>query len=112
MPTLLAAAGIPCGDSGGSDLRSSDGDLVVDGGLPPDLLYRIAGEYKLVIDRHRGRRLFAISDPAESRDLSLAMPKLVEAMATGLTMEPLADSKEAKGRLRALGYVASPINAW
>jgi arylsulfatase A-like enzyme len=111
MHTLLAAAGLPCDACAGSDLRSSEGDLVVDGGLPPDLLYRIAGGYRLVRNQRTGERhAFALSDTTESHDLSRDLPRLVDAMdidprpAKGEQFEA---PEELKARLRALGYLAS-----
>lgn len=105
--TLLAAAGFePAGP--GSDLRTSDGEETVEGGLPPSLRYRIGAGYKLVEDLSSGRaQLFDMAhDPGEMHDLARERPDLVVTLAKGLSgngstprMRP-----EDLERLRALGY--------
>ena len=66
-PTLLAAAGSSARLLPGQDLRVSDGESVIDGGLPPNLLYRIAEGHKLVLDTATGRaQLFDLrQDPGD-----------------------------------------------
>jgi arylsulfatase A-like enzyme len=110
VPTLLAAAGMPCPECVSYDLRSTKGTGVVEGGLPPQLAYRIAGGYKLVLNLETGRRqLFDLTaDPAERHDLAPERPSTAAAMSVGLSgvpwSAPPADSVE---RLRALGYAGS-----
>lgn len=108
--TLLAAAGVPCGECPSADLRAGEGPGVADGGLPPQLAYRIAWGFKLVLDRRDGhRRLFDLrADPAETRDLAPVRLDLAEALAAGLTTVGHAlPSAEEVERLRSLGYVGS-----
>jgi len=106
--TLLAAAGITCPECSGPDLRLEEGNGVVEGGLPPDLSYRVAGRFKLIVNHHSGARsLFNLmKDPAERRDVSAAHPSLVEALAAGLGSVgfPGPPPAEQLERLRSLGY--------
>lgn len=111
IATLLAAAGTPCRDCGGEDLRSQAGSGVIEGGLPPDLAYRIAGRYKVVVDLKTGRaRLFdRLADPGERHDLAGEKAAVAEAAVAGLNglanvSPPTPESLE---RLRSLGYVGS-----
>jgi hypothetical protein len=110
VPTLLAAAGLGCQGCIGSDLRSSEGDSVVEGGLAPALRYRIANGYKLVLNQQTGQRsLFALNDVADSRDLSKELPRLSETLAARLqdAEEDAAAREELRDRLRTLGYFGS-----
>lgn len=105
-PTLLAAAGVPC--SGCLDLRSQAGDGVVEGGLPPRLAYRIAGRYKVVLDRETGRReLFDWrADPREGRNLAGRRADLTQTLSKDLTRVRVSPrpTPESVVRLRSLGY--------
>jgi hypothetical protein len=106
--TLLRAAGVPTDARGVSDLRTSDGDAVVDGFLPPRWSYRVARGYQAVTDADRGEtKLFdLLNDPHRERDLSRVHPKLAHELAA----EPSNGSATAPNsgileRLRALGYI-------
>jgi arylsulfatase len=107
-PTLLRAAGEPCHGCLGSDLRTSVGGDSVSGGLPPDLVYRVADGYKLVLNLRSGeRRLHALTDVAETDDLSERLPAQVKQLAEGLAAhrETAGLSPEDLERMRALGYL-------
>jgi arylsulfatase A-like enzyme len=110
-PTLLAAAGLPCTACPGSDLRTSDGSPVVEGGRPPHELYRVAEGHMLVLDRRTGKsRLYDIvADPQQTRDLAENNPGLVARLKDGLRPDVrhprLGD--ENQERLRALGYIGA-----
>jgi len=109
--TLLAAAGARCPECRGEDLRAQAGSRAIDGGLPPQLAFRIAGRYKLVMDlQTRRRQLFdRIEDPGERHDLAGERTIVAEAMTAGLNgvaTEPRPDP-ESLERLRALGYAGS-----
>ena len=78
---------------------------------PPQLAFRIAGRYKLVMDlQTRRRQLFdRIEDPGERHDLAGERAIVAEAMTAGLNgvaSEPRPDP-ESLERLRALGYTGS-----
>jgi hypothetical protein len=107
LPTMLAAAGVPCPECRREDLRSGHPTDVVGGGLPPDLAYRIAGRYKLVVNLKTGRRqLFdRPSDPAEECDIAGARTDIVETLSTGIKgLEHNQPTPESIERLRGLGY--------
>jgi arylsulfatase A-like enzyme len=106
--TLLRAAGAPGDTEGGSDLRTSDGDAVVEGFLPPVWSYRVAHGYQAVTDAARGEvELFDLRrDPRREHDLSQVHPKLARALAVGLSRgRPTTPDSGTLERLRALGYV-------
>ena len=105
--TLLRAAGVE--DAGiGSDLRTSDGDVVVEGSLPPRWRYRGAGGYLAVTDALAGdTKLFDIHlDPHREHDLSRLHHELARELAAdrsnGASESPAAGTIQ---RLRALGYI-------
>ena len=107
--TLLAAArGIPPGVLV-DDLRSASGGGEVTGSLPPNLAYRIAEGYKVILRRSDGyRRLFDLkADPAERHDISGQFPERAEILSVGLDpMSPVsAPHPDLHERLRSLGYV-------
>lgn len=105
--TLAAAAGL---SEGGVDLRLGDGPGVAQGALPPDLLYRVEGDYKVLLDHEAGRtHLFNWRlDPGESQDLAKSAPALTAGLVAHLASgsapatEPLAP--EEIERLKSLGY--------
>ena len=107
--TLLAAAGLSCATCAGSDLRTSEGDGFAEGGLPPNLAYRMDYKYKVVIDRTSGqRRLFDhVADPGETRDLAATQPEAAAALAAHVGAPPGQEGPDPDevARLRALGYV-------
>jgi arylsulfatase A-like enzyme len=109
--TILAAAAVPCPDCAGSDLRSSDGDAVVEGFLPPDLYYRVAGGYKLVWDaaRRRASLYHLPEDPHELDDLASRQPEIVSQIyGHGLgDYESSRPTPEDLERFRALGYLGN-----
>lgn len=107
--TLLAAAGIPCSGCSGFDLRSGEGTGVVEGGLPPDLFYRIAAGHKLIFDRRGGHsRLFDLrADPGETHEVEDAFPGLVGAMTQGLARGEAKPTPADVEHLRSLGYAGS-----
>jgi hypothetical protein len=112
MPTLLAAARTACPECGGTDLRREAGIGIVEGGLPPLLVYRIEGPYKAVLDLQSGRRRVfdRRSDPEERRDLATEFPALAERLTHGLARppyQPPPPMPEAIERLRSLGYSGS-----
>jgi hypothetical protein len=93
----------------GSDLRSSGGDAIIAGMLPPHLRYRIANGYKLVVDARVPQPLLydMAADPGETRDIGAERPDFVEALSVGLPEpwdlpEPAPEDLE---RMKALGYV-------
>jgi hypothetical protein len=110
-PTLLGAAGIPCQDCSGPDLRAAVGDGIIEGALPPHLLYRLTKRYKVVIDdRDQSRRLFDLrQDPQESEDIAHRMPKVTESLAVGLALNARERERtpipaDLRERLNSLGY--------
>jgi hypothetical protein len=107
--TLLAAAGLACSACAGSDLRASEGDGFAEGGLPPNLAYRMNDRYTVVIDRTSGRRqLFDhVADPGETRDLAADQPETAAALAALAGAPPGEEGPDPDGvaRLRALGYI-------
>ena len=107
LPTMLATAGIPCPECRRQDLRSGRPSDVVEGGLPPDLAYRIVGRYKLVVNLKTGRQqLFdRLFDPTEERDIAGENTGIVEALSTGVkALEHTQPTPESIERLRSLGY--------
>jgi arylsulfatase A-like enzyme len=106
--TLLSAAGVPCVECSGTDLRWSEGDGVVAGAAPPNYRFVIADGYKLIADRRGPRRLYDLhADPLERSDLAAARPEVLDRLAAMLppdrgVPDPSPDDLE---RLRALGYV-------
>ncbi len=106
--TLLRAAGLPGAARNASDLRTSDGDAVVEGRLPPRLSYRVVNEFQAVVDSSTGERgLFNIrKDPRREHDLSHLRPNLLHELAVGLSGgNPIPFDSGTLERLRALGYV-------
>jgi hypothetical protein len=108
LPTFLAAAGLVC-ECSGTDLRTSDGDPVVEGEYPPDESYRVADGYRVVVDQHAGVvRLFDLrNDPLETKDLAAALPQVAGRLSAGLVGRQ-SDPHISPGdleRFRALGYV-------
>ena len=110
--TLLAAAGLEP-EPGAFDLRRVERPGVAEGGLPPRLLYRVAGDYKLVFDADERRaRLFNRRlDPSERRDLAALEPQRTAALLAEVPgHEPkavVAIPPEEVERLKALGYVVA-----
>jgi hypothetical protein len=104
--TLLGAAGIHCAECDHLDLRSTKGSDVIEGGLPPNLLYRIASGRKLVLDRASGRRYLydMLHDPEEAQDLTSVHRELAEALAAGLGRRLTRPSVPDLERIRSLGY--------
>ncbi|MBI2833450.1 MAG: sulfatase [Acidobacteria bacterium] len=114
--TLLDIASVACDECSGSDLRTSTGDSVIEGGLAAesghgqDLSYRIAGGYKLVLNRSNGRvRLYDLrNDPLEQRDVAHLRADVVAALRKGLDAQRYdapSLTPEELDRLRSLGYV-------
>ncbi len=111
MSTLLAAAGVACPDCTGEDLRAQPGSGLIDGGLPPQFAFRIAGRYKVVVDlgTHRSQLFDRLADPEERRDLAVQRSDITIAMTAGLNglkHEAPPDPANLE-RIRALGYVGS-----
>jgi sulfatase-like protein len=109
-PTLLAAAGVPGFATGATDLRTSSGADAVEGGLAPDLSYRVAGRWKVVLDHRHGRRsLFDITrDPKEEHDLAAVQPEIAATLGEALRRpdrQVYVPSPELAERLRAVGYL-------
>jgi hypothetical protein len=105
--TLLAAAGLT-EQPLSADLRTGLGSGPVEGSLPPDQAYRIAGRFKLVVDRHAGQHLFDLRrDPQERLDLGRERPEIATALAEGLAFGPsvLPPPPDVRDRLRAVGYL-------
>jgi hypothetical protein len=107
----LAAAGIPCKECSGPDLRAAVGDGIIEGALPPHLVYRLTKRFKVVIDdRDQSRRLFDVRrDPLESEDIARQRPEITESLAVGLALNAgeLAHPPipaELRERLNSLGY--------
>ena len=109
VPTLLAAASVPCSDCAGPDLRREAAPGIIAGGLPPRFAYRINGRYKLLLDLETGRcSLYdRRSDPAERIDIASREPDVAQALASGLTADARLPEtqREYLERLRSLGYV-------
>jgi hypothetical protein len=110
-PTFLAAAGAPCPDCSGPDLRVAVGDGIIEGALPPHLVYRLTKRFKLVIDNREGvRSLFDLrGDPQESKDIARQRPQITESLAVGLALnggerERAPIPAELRERLNSLGY--------
>jgi hypothetical protein len=110
-PTFLAAAGAPCPDCSGPDLRVAVGDGIIEGALPPHLIYRLTKRFKLVIDNREGARsLFDLrGDPQESKDIARQRPQIAESLAVGLALsvgerERTPIPPELRERLNSLGY--------
>ena len=84
--TLLAAAGVACEECEGVDLRASEGDGVAEGGLPPNLVFRIEKDHKLVLDRQSKRaHLFDLrDDPLEVQDRASDSPEILRSLMEGL----------------------------
>jgi arylsulfatase A-like enzyme len=105
--TLLRAAGVP-GAGNASDLRTSDGDVVVEGHVPPRLSYRVVNGFQAVVDSSTGKgSLYAIrNDPQREHDLGPLHPKLLSELAVGLSDgSAVPFDRTTLERLRALGYV-------
>jgi arylsulfatase A-like enzyme len=104
--TVLAVAGGPCAGCGARDLRSSEGDRLAAGRLPPGLAYRVARGHRLLVDFDTGRRqLFDLAaDPDERHDVSGSDPALTAALAATLPRTAPAGAPDEEG-LRALGYL-------
>jgi hypothetical protein len=110
-PTLLAAVGIPCQECSGPDLRAAVGDGIIEGALPPHLIYRLTKRFKVVVDdRDQSRQLFDLRrDPLESKDIAREMPKLTDSLAVGLSLnawerEHTPIPPDLRERLNSLGY--------
>jgi hypothetical protein len=104
--TLLAAGGAV--DGGVADLRTGSGLGMVEGGLPPDLAYRVSGSFQVLVDGTRGsRHLFRLDDVTQERDLANERPEMAAILAEGLVpgVTPHAPLAEVRERLRAIGYV-------
>jgi phosphoglycerol transferase MdoB-like AlkP superfamily enzyme len=107
--TLLAAARLGCPECRGTDLRTSTGDGLVEGGLPPHLAYRIAGRFQLVLDRRTGRRTLLDLDAMPPRDITSERPAVVSELARDLGGPQEASHGQPPDieRLRSLGYLDS-----
>jgi arylsulfatase A-like enzyme len=107
--TILLTGGVSCPDCSGVDLRSEGGNNTAEGGLPPDLVYRIADGHKLVLNRKTNRAsLFDLRrDPLEILDTAADLPDLVKSLTAGLGADASLPrgSSEARDRVKALGYV-------
>ncbi len=106
--TLLRAAGFPEPLGYASDLRTGNGDVVVEGRLPPTMSYRVAGGFQAVMNSSTGEtRLFDLrKDPRREHDVSHLHPSLVHVLTTGSPGEsPAPPDAGALERLRALGYI-------
>lgn len=109
--TLLAAAGVLRGASGGDDLRAGQPRGFAEGGLPPDHSFRVAGRYKLTLNAADGtRRLFdRLTDPHELNDIAGEKRLLSERLAAVLNARHTHHSPNYVAAqveaLRALGYV-------
>jgi arylsulfatase A-like enzyme len=106
--TLLRAAGVPGAAGDASDLRPGNGDVAVEGRLPPTMRYRVAGGYQAVMDSSTGEtRLFDLrKDPGRERDVSHLHPSLVRELTAGSpTKSPGHPDAGILERLRALGYI-------
>lgn len=104
--TLLRAGGAPSNSDG--DLRTGTAFGVVEGGLPPNMAYRIVDGYKVVIDAQRNvRSLFSLADASEAHDLAKDRPQALRILAEGLSPRPSPSRPlaEVRERLRAIGYV-------
>ena len=118
MPrTLAAAAGLALERERETvDLRRGEQPGVAEGGLPPHLLYRVAGDYKLVFDSDQRRAsLFNRHlDPGERQDLAALDPQrtaalLVARIPKGEPNAAVQIPPEEAERLKSLGYaVAAP----
>jgi Sulfatase len=106
--TLLAAAGVPCGDCVGSDLRRSDGDAVVEGELPPNLKYRVEQGFKIVFDKRSGtHRLYRIDDVSDTVEVGSRYPDVARSLLQRMTSPtPLNLAPEDLDRMRGLGYIS------
>jgi hypothetical protein len=109
--TFLAAAEIACSDCPGSDLRTSDGDGVAQGVLPPHARFVISDGHKLLVDERQAvPSLFDMAaDPGETLDIASEHPDLVARLFELLPghrelPEPAAEDIE---RLKALGYLSN-----
>jgi hypothetical protein len=106
--TLLRAAGLPGLGRGATDLRTSEGDSVVEGRLPPNRSYRVADGYELVVNWATGKlRLFDLRrDPHRRDDISRLNPDIVKELAVPAPdLEARQPDAATLERLRALGYV-------
>ena len=106
--TLLAAAtGEDCGSCFGSDLRTTTGDAVVEGMLPPDLSYRVRDGYIAFRDQATGAvKLFDLRrDPQLATDLHAERPDVAASLTSGLRADPLLPYHGYYDRLRGLGYI-------
>ena len=104
--TLLAAAAAAGGDV--ADLRTAAPTGEVEGGLPPDLAYRVADQFMVIVNRRTGaRQLFRTDDARRAIDLAAAKPEIVRVLAEGLVPggKPEPPLAEVRERLRAIGYV-------
>ncbi len=111
--TLATAAGLPCTGCGEkSDLRRSSGGVSAVGGLPSHLRYRIAGDYKVVLDAERGQAsLFNLAtDPGELHDLASSeqgrLAQLIAPLATPALVPSALEGSDLE-RLKALGYLTA-----
>jgi hypothetical protein len=87
------------------------GDGIIEGALPPHLVYRLTKRFKLVIDNREGARsLFDLrGDPQESKDIARQRPQITESLAVGLALnggerERAPIPAELRERLNSLGY--------
>jgi arylsulfatase A-like enzyme len=109
--TFLSATGTDVSTMPGSDLRTSTGEATVEGGLPPDLSYRISDGHKIVVDQRRQRTsLFDVrADPREIHDVGSDRPEVVRALSAGppRSAAPVLPAGNLE-QLKAFGY-GSPI---
>jgi hypothetical protein len=106
--TLLRAAGLPGAARHASDVRTDNGDVVVEGRLPPTISYRVARGYQAVMNSSTGEtRLFDLrKDPRREHDLSHRYPTLVRELVTGSAGDsPVPPDAGVVERLRSLGYL-------
>lgn len=106
--TLLAVANATPPGRLADDLRSAVGGGEVTGGLPPNLAYRVADGYKVIVRSSDGRRrLFNLrTDPEELDDIASRFPERAEILSRDLDpMDPVsAPHPDILERLRSLGY--------
>jgi len=104
--TVLALARIPCEGCEGSDLRTSEGDAWIHGGMSESLRYTVALDHKLVRDaRAMTSRLYSLNeDPGETVDIAGTRPELVRRLEQQPAKFGPLDTESIE-RLRALGYL-------